>query len=158
MAERFRAAIDGGSRGNPGLAAWGVVVLAEDGTVVEGHAGVLGRATNNVAEYHGLLEALRLAASRGATDVEIRADSELIVRQVRGVYRVRHPDLQPLWAEAMRTIGGFHSFRIEHVRREHNRDADRMVNVALDRAEADPAGARVVRVFFEGDARGQLAG
>ena len=85
---------DGGSRGNPGLAAWGVAVLAEDGTVLEGHAGVLGRATNNVAEYQGLLEALRLAVARGASAVEIRADSELIVRQVRGVYRVRHPDLQ----------------------------------------------------------------
>jgi len=150
MAERFRAAIDGGSRGNPGLAAWGVAVLGENGTAVEGHAGVLGRATNNVAEYHGLLAALRLAAERDARDVEIRADSELIVRQVRGVYRVRHPDLQPLYAEAMRLVARFRSFRIEHVRREHNREADRLVNVALDRAEADPATASSVRVF-EGD-------
>ena len=136
MAGRFRAAIDGGSRGNPGPAAWGVAILDDEGQVTDGHHGLLGHATNNVAEYHGLLEALRLAERLGAQDVEIQADSELIVRQIDGRYRVRHPDLKPLFAEAVRLISVFRSFRIRHVRREHNKDADRLVNVALDLAEA----------------------
>jgi ribonuclease HI len=141
MAARFRAAIDGGSRGNPGPAAWGVAVLAEDGSYLEGRADTIGRATNNTAEYRGLLAALNLAAERGASDVEIRADSELIVRQVEGRYRVRHPDLIPLHAEAMRRIRDFPRFRIVHVRREENRHADRLVNLALNRGEG--AGALV---------------
>jgi ribonuclease HI len=137
---RFLAAIDGGSRGNPGPAAWGVAILAADGSYVEGHARAMGKATNNVAEYRGLIEALRLAGERGASRVEIRADSELIVKQIRGVYRVKHPALKPLYAEAIERIAGFHSFRIEHVRRENNKQADRLVNVALDRAEAGENG------------------
>jgi ribonuclease HI len=142
---RFRAAIDGGSRGNPGPAAWGVAVLDEDGRSIEGHAGVLGHATNNVAEYHGLLEALKLARLRGASDVEILADSELVVRQIRGEYRVRNADLKPLCAEARRVIDGFGRFRISHVRRERNREADRLVNRALNRLEADPE-ATAIRI------------
>lgn len=136
MAARFRAAVDGGSRGNPGPAAWAVAVLDEDGVYVEGHAEVLGQSTNNVAEYRALIEALDLAEARGAEEVEIRADSELIVRQVRGSYRVRHPALIPLHQEVMRRIRRFRSFRIEHVPREQNRDADRLVNAALDQAAA----------------------
>ncbi len=132
MAERFRAAIDGGSRGNPGPAAWAVAVLDDDGACAEGHSGLLGRATNNVAEYRALIEALKLGAARGAKDVLIQADSELIVRQIEGRYRVRHPDLKPLHAEALRIIGGFASFSLRHVRREQNKDADRLVNRALD--------------------------
>lgn len=139
MAERFRAAIDGGSRGNPGNAAWGVAVLDDGGRCVEGQAGVIGHATNNVAEYHGLLEALRMAGERGSSRVELFADSELIVKQVLGQYRVRHADLKPLYAEAMRMIAGLESFVIRHVRRENNKDADRLVNTALDRYDADPA-------------------
>lgn len=136
MAARFRAAFDGGSRGNPGTAAWGVAVIDAEGRYVEGHAAALGHATNNVAEYHGLLEALRLAAERGADDVEILADSELIVRQIQGRYRVRQPHLKPLHEEATRLIARFGRFRIKHVPRGENRDADRLVNLALDRAEA----------------------
>lgn len=135
MAARFRAAVDGGSRGNPGPAAWGVAVLGEDDTYLEGRAGTLGNATNNAAEYAGLLAALALAAERGAGDVEIRADSELIVRQVQGRYKVRHPDLIPLHAEVMRRVRAFPSFRIVHVPRERNKHADRLVNLALDRGE-----------------------
>jgi ribonuclease HI len=137
----FRAAFDGGSRGNPGPAAWGVVVLDGSGGWTEGHAGYLGRATNNVAEYNGLIEALRLALARGATEVDLRADSELIVKQLNGVYRVKHPDLKPLFAEARRMIGRLEAFRIRHVRREQNRDADRLVNEALDRWLDDPEAA-----------------
>jgi ribonuclease HI len=137
MADRFLAAIDGGSRGNPGPAAWGVAVLDDAGACVEGHSGSIGHATNNVAEYRALLEALDLAARRGAGRVEIRSDSELLVRQIQGRYRVRHPALQPLHAEAQRRIGAFGAFRIAHVRREENKDADRLVNQALDRACAN---------------------
>lgn len=136
MAARFKAAIDGGSRGNPGPAAWGVAILNDAGECTDGHHGTLGRATNNVAEYHALLEALKLAEQQGAAEVDIQADSELIVRQIEGRYRVRHPDLKPLFAQAMQRIRGFESFRIRHVRREHNKDADRLVNVALNLAEA----------------------
>jgi ribonuclease HI len=132
MTGRFRAAIDGGSRGNPGRAAWAVAVLDAEGECEEAHSGQLGTATNNVAEYHGLLQALEIAAERGADDVEILADSELVVRQILGSYRVKHPDLKPLHAEAIEKIGRFRTFRIRHVPREQNRHADRLVNAALD--------------------------
>ena len=133
---RLRAAFDGGSRGNPGPAAWGVAVLDEDGACTDGHCGLLGHATNNVAEYNGLLEALKLAERLGADEVELQADSELIVRQIEGRYRVRHPDLKPLHADAKRRIAGLRCFSIRHVRREQNKEADRLVNLVLDRAEA----------------------
>jgi len=138
MAERFSAAFDGGSRGNPGLAAWGVAIYDEEGNYVEGHGGSLGHATNNVAEYNGLLQALELAAAAGAQEVSIAADSELIVRQITGRYRVRSPDLIPLFQRAKRLIAGFALFKIRHVRREQNREADRLVNQALDQAIAAP--------------------
>jgi ribonuclease HI len=136
MAERFRAAFDGGSRGNPGAAAWGVAVLDDAGDVVEERFGTVGHATNNVAEYHGLIEALKIAAERGAGTVELQADSELIVRQMTGRYRVRHPDLIPLWREASQLAAGFRTFSIRHVPRAQNRHADRLVNRALDLATA----------------------
>lgn len=132
----FVAAFDGGSRGNPGPAAWGVAVLDPAGECLERHGGALGRATNNVAEYHGLLAALRLAVERGAADVRLFADSELIVKQLHGTYRVRHPDLQPLYRQARGLIARLRSFAIEHVRRERNKDADRLVNRILDRVAA----------------------
>jgi ribonuclease HI len=143
MAGRLRAGIDGGSRGNPGPAAWGVVLLDAEGRAVEGFAGAIGRATNNVAEYTALVEALGLAVERGATDVELLADSELVVKQVRGEYKVRHPDLIPLHAEAMRRIGRFGTFRIRHVPRELNKAADKLVNRALNMVQAGGDGAPV---------------
>jgi ribonuclease HI len=133
-ADALRLAFDGGSRGNPGPAAWGVAVFDADGRFVEGRGGCLGRATNNVAEYHGLVEALRLAEERGATRVHIQSDSELIVKQLRGVYRVRHPDLKPLYAKARALMARLAAARVVHVPRAENKDADRMVNEALDRA------------------------
>ena len=149
MAERFRAGIDGGSRGNPGPAAWGVVVLDTEGRAVEGFAGSIGRATNNVAEYTALLEALAIAVARRADDVELLADSELVVKQVRGEYKVRHPDLIPLHAEAVRLIAGFHRFKIGHVPREENKAADKLVNRALNLVEggADGIAARLHETF-----------
>ncbi|HZN56189.1 MAG TPA: reverse transcriptase-like protein [Candidatus Polarisedimenticolaceae bacterium] len=143
MAGRFRAGFDGGSRGNPGPAAWGVVVTDASGRALEGFAGSIGRATNNVAEYSGLLEALALAAARGADDVELVADSELVVKQIRGEYKVRHPDLIPLHGEAARRIAGFKRFSIGHVPRRRNADADKLVNRALNLAEAGSGDAPV---------------
>ncbi len=138
MAARFSAAVDGGARGNPGPAAWAVAVFADDGVYAEGFAASIGSATNNIAEYHGLLEALKIAAERGAEEVEIRADSELMVRQVQGRYRVRNEGLVPLHADAVRRARSFRRFSIVHVPREQNRDADRLVNQALNLAAASP--------------------
>jgi ribonuclease HI len=150
MAERFRAGFDGGSRGNPGPAAWGVVVLDAAGRAVEGFAGAIGRATNNVAEYRGLLEALAIARARDADDVELLADSELVVKQVRGEYKVRHPDLIPLHAEAVRLIATLRKFKIGHVPREKNKDADKLVNRALNLVEGGADGvALTVHETFE---------
>ena len=132
MAERFKAAVDGGARGNPGPAAWGVAVFDVDGDYVEGHNGLLGCATNNVAEYSALIEALKIAEARGAQEVDIQSDSELIVRQILGAYRVKHPDLKPLYQRAKEIIARFESFRIRHVRRNENKHADGLVNAALD--------------------------
>lgn len=132
MTPRFRAAFDGGSRGNPGIAAWGVAILDAEHRCIEGFAGGLGKATNNVAEYNGLIEALDLALERGAEDVALFSDSQLIVRQINGQYKVRHPDMIPLYREAKKRITRLTLFRLEHIRREKNKDADRMVNLALD--------------------------
>ena len=134
MKALFRAAFDGGSRGNPGPAAWGVAVLDTAGALCEGHSGLLGTATNNQAEYHGLLAALRLADESGAEQVEILADSELVVRQIQGRYRVKAPGLQPLYREAIELIDRLPSFKITHVKRDFNKEADRLVNQALDQA------------------------
>lgn len=130
-------------------------MLDGDDRMLEGHGGFLGHATNNVAEYHALLEALELASERSAEDVEIRADSELIVRQVQGRYKVRHPDLIPLHAKAMQRIAAVPSFRIVRVPREENRDADRLVNLVLDRASKIPPGQtlRVVQLAEATSAR-----
>lgn len=155
MTARFRAGFDGGSRGNPGPAAWGVVILDEDDRPLEGFAGLIGKATNNVAEYAGLLEALALASARGAEEVTLLADSELVVRQMNGAYKVRHPDLIPLHAEARRRSRAFASFRIAHVPREKNRDADKLVNRVLNlasRGEGEPA-ERLHEVFEVPDGR-----
>ena len=150
MAERFRAGIDGGSRGNPGPAAWGVVVLDTDGRAIEGFAGAIGRATNNVAEYKALLEALAIALARRADDVEVLADSELVVKQVRGEYKVRHPDLIPLHAEAVRLIARFRTFKIGYVPRVRNKEADKLVNRALNLVESGGDGVPVkVHETFE---------
>ena len=114
--------------------------MGPDGRAVEGFAGAIGRATNNVAEYTGLLEALALALSRDADDVELLADSELVVKQVKGEYKVRHPDLIPLHAEAVRLIATLRKFKIGHVPREKNKDADKLVNRALNLVEGGADG------------------
>lgn len=123
--------IDGGSRGNPGDAAFGVYVESSAGQVTELY-GFLGRATNNVAEYEALLHALRHALARGAKSVALFSDSELVVRQMSGQYKVKHPDMIPLYQEARALWRRFERVTFAHVRREQNRDADRLVNLALD--------------------------
>ena len=128
------AYIDGGARGNPGPAGYGVYIQLADGTVHELHGG-LGIATNNVAEYNGLLAALRWAVEHGHRDVHIRADSELLVKQMRGEYKVKNAGLQPLVARARVLIGQLNRVKFEHVRREQNKDADRLSNVGMDEAE-----------------------
>ncbi|HEY5619502.1 MAG TPA: ribonuclease HI family protein [Vicinamibacterales bacterium] len=131
---RFAIAhVDGGSRGNPGPAGYGVRIERDDGTVEEIKES-LGIATNNVAEYRGLLAALTWAARAGVGRLHIRSDSELLVKQMQGEYRVKNPGLQPLWEEARRLVRQIGDVRFEHVRRELNKDADRLANEAMDEA------------------------
>lgn len=124
--------IDGASRSNPGEAGFGVHVTTPDGTEVAQLYGYLGVASNNVAEYQALLHGLRYALARGARKVHVFSDSQLVVRQMSGAYRVKHPAMVPLHSEARALARRFEECRIDHVRREQNKDADRLANVALD--------------------------
>jgi len=127
--------VDGGARGNPGPAGYGVHITRDDGTVVDLKEAI-GIATNNIAEYNGLLAALRWAVDQGVRSLHVRADSELMVKQMRGQYRVKNPGLQPLHEEARRLAGRIGDVTFEHVRRERNQDADRLANQAMDEAAA----------------------
>ena len=126
--------VDGGSRGNPGPAAIGVVVAEPDGTVLDEVAEAIGIATNNVAEYRALLRGLERARDLGATEVEIVNDSELIARQLTGAYKVKHPAMKPLHLEAMVALRAFEGWKIRTVPRALNASADALVNAALDAA------------------------
>ena len=128
------AYIDGGARGNPGPAGYGVHIELPDGSIQELHGG-LGIATNNVAEYNGLLAALQWAIEHGHRTVHIRADSELLVKQMRGEYKVKNAGLQPLVARARLLVAQLDEVTFTHVRREQNKDADRLSNVGMDEAE-----------------------
>jgi len=132
---RFRAFIDGAARGNPGPAGAGVYVSAEGESPAEEHFEALGHATNNVAEYRALLLALKRAEEKGATDVSIASDSLLLVQQMMGRYRVKAPNLQPLFSDALRRAKGFRRFAIAHVPREDNKRADRLANLGADASE-----------------------
>ncbi len=127
------ANVDGGSRGNPGPAGYGVHIEREDGTIVELN-GSLGMATNNEAEYNGLLAALRWASDNGVSALHVKADSELMVKQMKGEYRVKNERLLPLYEEARSLVKQIGRVKFEHVRRELNRDADRLANEAMDEA------------------------
>jgi ribonuclease HI len=129
------AYIDGGARGNPGPAGYGVRVEAADGALLDELHGGLGIATNNVAEYNGLLAALQWAVDHGQRRVRIRSDSELLVKQMRGEYKVKHPGLQPLYARARLLAARLDNVVFEHVRREFNKEADRLSNLGMDAAE-----------------------
>ena len=123
---------DGGSRGNPGPAAFAYVLEADDGTVLDARGKAIGVATNNVAEYSALVAGLRRAVDAGVSELEVRSDSELMVKQMRGEYRVKNRDLQTLFVEASRAAREVGRVTYVHVRREHNELADRLVNEALD--------------------------
>jgi ribonuclease HI len=128
----YRANIDGGSRGNPGPASYGVVIRDPRGEIAARLKKYIGRMTNNVAEYYGLIAALDYAESHGIRALRVESDSELLVKQMRGQYKVKHADLRPLFERAKKMSQALESFRIEHVYREQNREADELANEALD--------------------------
>jgi ribonuclease HI len=130
----YVANIDGASRGNPGPAAYAVVIRDPNGQVILELAKQFGRDTNNVAEYYGLLAALDYATTHGINALRIRSDSELLVRQMQGRYKVKSEDLRPLHERATKLSRQLKYFTLEHVRRELNRDADALANVALDQS------------------------
>jgi ribonuclease HI len=145
MDQTLTIEFDGGSRGNPGPAGIGIVVRAEDGTPLVTLGRPIGRATSNVAEYRALILGLQKARELGARKIIVRGDSELIVRQMLGQYRVKNADLRKLYDEAKHLYHQFDEARIEHNQRRKNQLADRLVNLALDRnaevteAEEEPA-------------------
>jgi len=126
--------VDGASRGNPGPAGFGVFMRTDAGEIIE-LCGFLGTTTNNVAEYAGLIEALLTAKQEGATEVEVISDSLLLVNQMLGKYRVKHPNLIPLYNKAVRLTREFRRFSIRHTLRAGNKEADRLANLAVDRAD-----------------------
>ncbi|MGP0100947.1 MAG: ribonuclease HI family protein [Solirubrobacteraceae bacterium] len=128
--------VDGGARGNPGPAAAACVITSPDGELVDERAQLLGTATNNVAEYRALLLGLARARELGADEVEVVGDSELIAKQVQGLYKVKHPSMRPLYLEAMEALRAFQKWSIRTVPRAQNANADALVNAALDQAKA----------------------
>jgi len=137
MSPAFTVHVDGGARGNPGPAGWGVVVRNADGELIAELFGALPHATNNVAEYNGLLAALDWCLEHGATSVQVKSDSLLLVQQMRGVYKVKSEGLKPLQGRARLLTHKLGKVTFEHVRREFNKDADRLANLAMDEAARD---------------------
>ena len=133
---KARLSTDGGARGNPGPAAYGYVLEAEDGTILDARGEAIGVATNNVAEYRGLIAGLTGAVEVGVDELEVVSDSELIVKQMRGEYRVKNEALRALSLEAAALARKIGRVTYTAVRREHNELADRLVNEALDGAES----------------------
>jgi probable phosphoglycerate mutase len=129
---KAKLSTDGGARGNPGPAAFGYVLEAEDGTVLDARGEAIGRATNNVAEYRGLVAGMAKAAELGVDELEVVSDSELLVKQMQGDYRVKNEALRALWEEASGLERKFRRVRYTAVRRAHNELADSLVNDALD--------------------------
>ncbi len=132
LPEKLVVNVDGGARGNPGPAAIAAVVQGPEGAVLEECAEQIGRATNNVAEYKALLLGIERARALGARELELVGDSELIVRQVKGEYKVKDANMRELHTRAKAALRDFDRWSIRHVRREHNAEADRLVNRALD--------------------------
>ena len=126
--------VDGGARGNPGPAAVAAVVTTPDGDLLSEEGSYIGEATNNVAEYQAVLLGLRLARDLGAREVDVVNDSELVARQINGVYKVKHAGLRPLFLETMKALRGFDRWSVRNVRRESNERADELVNRTLDEA------------------------
>lgn len=134
----YRANIDGGSRGNPGPASYGVVIRDPRGEVVTKLKKYIGRTTNNVAEYYGLIAALDYAQQHAIRALRIESDSELLVRQMQGQYKVKSPELRPLYERARKMAQTFDNFKIGHVYREQNAEADALANEALDETSGRP--------------------
>ena len=134
----WRANVDGGSRGNPGPASYGVVIRDPRGEIVARLKKYIGRTTNNVAEYYGLIAALDYAQSNSIKALRVESDSELLVKQMRGTYRVKSADLKPLYERAKKMSQAIPAFRIDHVYREQNREADLLANEAMDEASGKP--------------------
>jgi ribonuclease HI len=134
----WRANIDGGSRGNPGPASYGVVIRDPRGEIVARLKKYIGRTTNNVAEYYGLIAALDYAQSNSIKALRVESDSELLVKQMRGTYKVKSADLKPLHERAEKMSQAIPAFRIDHVYREQNREADLLANEAMDEASGKP--------------------
>jgi acyl dehydratase/ribonuclease HI len=132
----YTANIDGAARGNPGPAAYGVVIRKPDGTTQESLGRYIGRHTNNVAEYYALIAALDYAAANGIRRLRVYGDSQLIVNQIKGLYKVKHPDLRPLHERAKKQAATLEFFSIQYVPREQNQDADDLANAALDGAKS----------------------
>jgi ribonuclease HI len=150
---------DGGARGNPGPAGYGVVIQDQTGKKVAALSEYLGHQTNNFAEYQGLIAALEYTLGNGHNALKVISDSELLVRQIKGIYKVRNPGLQDLHARARELIGKLHWFSIGHALREHNQEADRLANAAMDKGTGRRAGAGApanspARQEFEGIVRG----
>lgn len=135
----YLAHIDGAARGNPGPASYGVVIFRPDGRLLDELTRYVGRATNNVAEYYALIAALDYAEAHGIRKLRVRSDSELLVRQMQGQYRVKSADLRPLHERARKLARRLDSFSIEYVPRTENQDADRLANEALNRTGGRPA-------------------
>jgi probable phosphoglycerate mutase len=131
---KARLSTDGGARGNPGPAAYGYVLETDDGTVLAAHGEAIGVATNNVAEYRAVVEGLRKAVEVGVDELEVVSDSELIVHQMRGEWKIKNDALRVLWEEAQGLADRLDKVRYTAVRREHNELADKLVNEALDAA------------------------
>ncbi|MBW4027671.1 ribonuclease HI family protein [Acidipila rosea] len=149
---------DGGSRGNPGPAGYGVYIETEDHIKLAELSEYLGKKTNNYAEYSGLLASLEFAVEEGHPWLKVVSDSELMVKQIKGQYQVKSPELRPLYEEAKRRIAKLKKFQITHVLREKNRDADRLANEAMDKgtgkapaaAASAPAPPKLMRGFVKG--------
>jgi len=131
----YTANIDGAARGNPGPASYGVVLRRPDGKPLDSLGKYIGRATNNVAEYYALIAALDYAAAHGLKRLRVYSDSQLIVNQIKGIYKVKHPDLRPLHERAKKQAAGLAAFTIQYIPREQNREADAAANAALDNTE-----------------------
>ena len=138
-AAMYTAHIDGASRGNPGPASYAAIIYGPDGSQVFQIGKYLGRDTNNVAEYYALIAALDYAANHAIKRLRVNSDSELLVRQMQGRYKVKSPDLRPLFERAANLARSLEYFALQHVPREMNRDADRLANEALDRTDGRPA-------------------
>ena len=126
------AFFDGGARSNPGPAGYGVYIVDDDGRVLAELSGSLGNTTNNIAEYNGLIAALQWAVDHDVTKLAIKGDSQLIIEQMRGNYKVKHEGLKPLYLKARMLVMQIGDVSFEHVRREHNKEADRLSNVGMD--------------------------